>query len=731
MRRTLHAIAFAILLLFGSLPLVGAQSTPPGGQGELSYTDPKGDAGLFGLSPAVVGGAGQPTPATDPIDMVSFRLYGEDQEGLYMEIGVNGIKPNPPQTLEFGNYANFETTFRLDGTQMSYRLRMQVTSALARTPTGQAPMPASLCVSENVRGGGCNSQRVFATLDWDKSLMTAYLTKQSLMGQDPVGNAAPPANPPRLEVGSRVVEIRTAAYGGLFGGLFSDYMPNQGGQGPYVMQAKAANDRLRLRLHNEKADEGGRDPFQSAPINDFPTAAVSPGTTSLIQVAVENWNSGKRLINLSAQIVDSKDAAKWEARIVPTITVPGEDRRIVNLIVNLTGNVAHRESTLLRITARSLGFADEIGVMKLKLVAAVPPSPRSKDLFFHIGGQPASTTYFCFGCQQPSWLNTLEQDPLGTQDAGAGFTSQRSGGLQNVEFTRTFNLDAPLNEDLVLNTRDPITATLGFRSDLPFQGTAKIEISAGDVFIGQGEAPWTGQPSVQITLQPALEAERIPTGTLLTVRIGLATTQPGPGTFISLQDLRPEFVPKASKLSLPIVPDPKPRVKTAIPAGPAFLTLNLDGDAEEFVNPGKVRVFKLTVINEGVQEDLVGITLLKDPENWYVAVNPSESYRLKPGESASFGVLVKPPAGAKEGEQAHIQVNATSKADPSALVQAALTAIVTTGVEIDDESDNFTADDDTISHVEEAPHKKSPGLGVLAVAAVGALVVVVRRRREA
>jgi hypothetical protein len=448
-----------------------------------------------------------------------------------------------------------------------------------------------------------------------------------------------------------------------------------------------------------------------------------------VQVVIENQNAGKRLINVSAALVDPKDAAKWEVRIVRTITVPGSDSRIVNLVVNLSAGAEHRSSALVRVTARALGFADEIGVLKVRLIASVPPSHTKKDVFFHSSAQSGPTN-FCFGfCGYKQWLNTLEKDPVST--ASTVQMSQRSNGLQNVEFSTAFQLDTPIGTDMVLRTSDPITATLNFKSQVPVGGTAKLEMSAGDVFIGSGETPSTGNGAVQFSFIPLLEAERIKAGSVLVARITLASNQPGVA-FVQIGGAaRPEFVLDGSKITLPIIPDPSPKTKNAIPAGPAFLTLAVKGDAQEFVNPGKVKVFQVTVVNEGVQEDAVKIDTTKDPDRWYVVLNPGDTYRLKPGESATFGVLVKPPSGAKEGEQCHVLLNATSSADPTALAQASLTAIVTTGVDIQDESQNFTADEDTKAHANEVPAKKSPGLDTLGLlAAPLAALLMIRRRRD-
>src|SRR5688572_28670578 len=111
MRRILSSTTFALLIVLGSLPVSGAQGPTSSGSAELSYTDPKGDAGPYtpmGSTPS----AGVPTPLTDAVDLVSFRIFGEDQEALYIEIGVNQIKPSAGQAADFTE-VTYETQFRI------------------------------------------------------------------------------------------------------------------------------------------------------------------------------------------------------------------------------------------------------------------------------------------------------------------------------------------------------------------------------------------------------------------------------------------------------------------------------------------------------------------------------------------------------------------------------------------------------------------------------------------
>ena len=723
-------ILLASLFLASALPPMAAAQDPDPGQ-ELSFTDAAGDAGLFGVGPT---GA---VPPGDALDLLSFRLYGEDTEGLFVEIGVKDLKAIPNQIDTFGNApVVFETNFKVEGSNVQYFLTIfaPIPSAGA-PPTGTQPAPTNMCVTSGNRGG-CANQRAIGSINWDTSKLNIYVPKASLLGKDAVaGVDRQPAGLAGLLPGTRLTNFVVNARAN-FPYFNTDRMPDAGTKGPYILAHPAANDRIRLRLTNAVPTicPGG-----GGCVQDYPQVAVSPDSTALVQVSVENLNGNKRIIDLDAAPLE-KDAAKWEMRVLDKVTVPGSETRVVNLIVNVSRTAEHRESILARVTAKSLGFSDEIGSLRIRLVASIPPSPRAGDLFLHARSTQSSSVSICTGgiCGQGStlpWMNTLEKDPRGTGDAGIPMRQSSFGGLATeAEYLTVFRMDTPLNADLVLNPNDRVNGAVHFRTQYPMSGTVTIQLLSDTLTVGSGNAPYNANGPTTVSFAPLADAARVAAGTTLTARIILRA---GPTTIIGplTTQLNPQIVPQGSKITLPVIPDPTPK-NIAIPLGPAFLTLSPKNESEQFVNPDKIKVFQVTLVNEGVQEDLVTITpeiavegVQGDPD-WYMDLRPGSKYRLKPGDSATFGVMVRAPEKAAEGDQARIMLNATSSVDPGALAQAFLTAIVTRGVEMEDEGENYTVDEDTIEHYEVEADGGSPAPTLIMVVTALSLAALGRRSRR-
>ncbi|MBI2077196.1 MAG: hypothetical protein HYT80_02325 [Euryarchaeota archaeon] len=725
MRRVFISV-LAALLLCALPPPVGAQDPEPGQ--ELKFSDAAGDAGLFGV------GATGVAPTGDAVDLVSFRLYAEDFEGFVIEIGVKNVKavPSYPGDASALGYALVRAYWKVDASNVNYELRLWVPAVPPGTaPTGTEPIQSSFNVYTG-RGGG-SSQRAIGTVDWDKSLFVAFIPKASLLGKDPVGGVdSQPAGLPALLAGTRLVDFYVTSTLS-FPNNQGDRMPDSGVKGPYVLGHPAANDRVRVRVTNPQ--QPSCPGYQSGCIQDFLHVSVSPDSTALVQLTLENLNGNKRILDVKAEPLEKATQVKWEVRVLEKVTIPGSDARIINLIVNVSRNAEHGQSMLARVTARSLGFPDEIGALRVRLVASIPPSPNAKDLFFH--AKEGTNVQACFNqfCnQRPPWLNTLEKDPAATGDGGFPLRQNTLGLQPENEYSTQFRLDTPLNADLVLNPNDKIVAVLNFRTVTPIQGTVRVDVMSDQFGIGSGSAPYASSGPTTVSITPLADAARIPEGAAIFVRVVLRAS--GTVPFFFTTDLTPQFVPQGSKLTLPVIPDPNPKSK-AIPFGPAFITLAAKNSTEEFVNPGKVKVFQVTIVNEGVQEDVVTVKPEMEGEvangsrEWFIDLRPGSKYRLKSGESATFGLLVKPPAEAEEGDQARITLNATSGNDPAALAQLFLSAIVTRGVEIEDESENFTVDEETFEHYEFESHHDSPGVGAFAAAGIVVTAAFFVRRRRA
>jgi MYXO-CTERM domain-containing protein len=229
---------------------------------------------------------------------------------------------------------------------------------------------------------------------------------------------------------------------------------------------------------------------------------------------------------------------------------------------------------------------------------------------------------------------------------------------------------------------------------------------AGDLFIGEGnQVMKAGSEAVEVSFLPTLDATRIPAGSVLSYRVELTT----PISNAPSAAMRPTIAFKESQLQLPVIADPNATAGVAPSLGDAFLSLTVKGDREEFVNPSEARAFQLTVLNEGAIEDVVTLAAIVDGDGCRAEFKPGDKYRLAPGDSARFGVLVYAPVNPKEGAQCKVHVNATSRVDPSTVASRDLLVTITRGVDTPNDADNYTSNQDAASKLDvERGGKKSP-----------------------
>ncbi|HEX9816077.1 MAG TPA: hypothetical protein VGB18_03775 [Candidatus Thermoplasmatota archaeon] len=708
------SIFTTLVLVLSTIPFV----TPSSAQaaGDLAIEDRRGDVSAFGF-PTPVGIPA--SAATDNADLTSFRMYGEDIEGITIEIGVAELKPTPQQTGFFSG-GRFSVSFMLEGTEISYGATFYVypdgryDPVAGAQPSGTQRIPADfyICVPES----GCFNQRILGTVNWDESLITGYLPKGALAGREPVYDDAYPEGVPPIRAGSRLASIQVQAQGNL--GLY-DQMPDSGVAGPYILKVGVPNEKIGVSL--VQFDHGFSYSSNSVfgPVSDFPSASVTPGTPTLVQVRVANHNAAKRIINISAQLVDPADAAMWSVRVVNTLTIPGGDDRIINLIVNATDRVQHRDEALARVSARSLGFPDEIGSLRVRLVAAVPPTPTKNILYAHTADQTSGGISFCLGgCGLGSmWLNTLEDDPRAFDTQGSPMSF--STGLTSNRYYFDMTLDAQLTRDLVFDAAKLGKVTLVTQCNPCPQGELTLELQSDQGPIASGVAVFASTTEVELTML----TDRVARGSYIGLFGQMEST--GPPPFVD--GMNPKIVGGETQIQLPVIADPEAKVGQRIPLGPAFLTLSADNATGQFIAPGKSKVIAVTVVNEGIEEDVVNIALEHEPEHWSASVQPGDKFRLKAGESATFGILVSAPSNATEGEGVKVLINATSELDETALAQLGIEA--TASENALDEEEEFEVDEDTELALQEAP-PKSPGPGLVAFLAVAVALIVWRRRRN-
>lgn len=754
--RTLARLLPVAVLILGSLTL--APSTVSASE-PYTYSDDSGDVFVFGQSAPVPATS---VPPTAPFDLVELGITDEDETGMTFHLAVVDFQGAVTVPIINGGREAYSLYAVLDGSTINYRLTwFPRLPEAADAPTGIEPVDASFCVDVGEEGSGgpdeppeggsyygseCYYQNVEATVDWDTNRLSAYVTKSALMGLEPVDAVPPPAELPQVALGSRLSGIY-AESGRFFPVPMSDRLPNEGGiPEPYVFQTTSANLKIRLGLDQGEtavAPGEGEEPREYGYLGTEGAKSVgevsaTPGIPTLIALRVENTNAAKRIINLTASLLDG-DSGGWKFQIAPTIQVPGGDSRVVNLIVNATAGVAHRDQAIVLVRGQSLGFPDEVAATRLTVTASVPPGPDRQELHFHAAPETSDTftgtacaIFRCTGDE--AWMNTLATDAKGTLDDGVSFQDQRIFGPTAVQFLLWFPLDTPLPRDLLLDVETPIELQLGFSTPAEFPAQVAVDVyTTGSyklVATGQSSATISSSTPVELSFLPLRDSARISVDDeRLQLRLTVTVNTGGPGAAALGPDFK--FVPSSSMATFPFIPDPMATAVSVL-AGPAFITLAPGSDVEQFLNPGRTKIFNATVLNEGIQLDTVQLDIIHDNPKWSISVVPGSRFALPPGDGAKFALLVRAPEDAQENDQIRILINATSSLDPNVKAQLHLAAIVTKGMDIPDEADLYQADAESKSKVITRPDGgRAPGFeAVLILLAMTVGLLALRRRRQ-
>ncbi len=732
-----------LVLLLLILPLVTpAVEAQTKGAGDLSATDGSGDVSL---GPQAPGGfpPGMPSSVvTDYLDITELKVYQETVDGIRISVSLKDLE-KPAFTFS----SHFvEILFGSQGSPpVSYSLRWQQVYFTTSGPTDDNSTPEmapTFCFyAAPQQTGSCLRQRVVGWMDFETKSLVGFIPKASLLGSDPLSPEFQSPTPVSLGKGTRLSNFTVETYGDFW----SDRLPDTGEAGPYILQEATANERLRIRLYQNETAEP-MDPYAQyyayAPQpTDFPEVPIEPGAPFPIALEIQNLNGAKRLINLTFEFLAANQAAKWQVRLAPSLQVPGNETRVVSLIVNATDTVKHRDSTLIRVVGRSVGFPDELGSQTLKLVASVPPNPSDDTLYFHAiryqSGAPIDTCNDLgpfSGCSGGIYLNTVEDDPIATGDdvpASGSFSSIFSGTNGNFvqgSTTFQFTLEQALARDLVLDVNKDIIGEIQVGASQPFDGSLELQMRAGDLPIGGTSvaiAAADSQKPIPFTFLPLIDAARIPAGSLIGFQLRLSYSYVG--TSAALIADPPGIIPKGSFVTLPIIPDPLGNNVTI--GDNSLLSLTVKGDRDDFVNPGESRAFNVTLLNEGADTDNINITGYVDQGKCAIQIKPGQRFRLDGGDSARLGVLIRAHSEAKEGDRCQARVEAISETNPASRAVLLLEAIVTSGIDLEDDSENYTADAESAQKVQRDEPNGTPGAG-FAASLLAALGVLVSRRRR-
>lgn len=493
------------------------------------------------------------------------------------------------------------------------------------------------------------------------------------------------------------------------------------GSGRYQVQIAAGSGRLGIDVAED--------------VRDRTVFTAAPGQAQKIPLVIENKMDRKNLVNLTVQLTDGTGAILegWKAVLTPTVEVRANNTTQATLIVTPPTDAAHREAAQIQVVGRLLGFDDEVRLGRT-IMANVAPSAERSVLHFH-NADHARNINFCImalcnpdqarlGGYEEFFLNVLEDDPV-FDDGSTEAPLVRLADDGVVAY-----LDLPLSRELRLDPEGTIDLDIALSAAVEHDVEMEIDLFSwdGETYLGSSQRTVTvGQSADTHTFRiiPREEALTVPAGTTIVLAIetsmeaGFSFDGIGPGL---------SWAPDDSTLTFPLLPLPEPDVE--LTDGRALPTIQFrnQSEREEYVNPGKSRVYELALVNEGVEKDILEVRLDPDRTDWSLQVRPGTRFELEPGTSAPFAVVVTPPEDAEEGDILNLNLTAKSANDDKVRSTVTLKAIVTTNVEYTHEDYQEPTDEEKVEpYVEKA--EESP-LAVMPWVVVGMVVGLATARRR-
>jgi MYXO-CTERM domain-containing protein len=703
-------------------------------------------------------------------------VLGDDDLGMDVELAFLNLDP-ADRTADSTSAMVVHVTFKVQGASALYGIEYRFFGRnfygpLSTPPVGLVPIAPTFCIFTSGEAGsffwqnGCTRQDAEGVIDFANNKMIFRIPKASLLHRAPEPRESDPKPPPGalpslLTKGTLVHSWSAETQGsnelGLWSALafqFHDQVPDgTPATTGYAMAQYAANSQIRiLPPERPQGDGQAQVPQQNQLYSSAPRVgdvAILPGEPQAIAIRVQNTMEGKRLINLTASIIEPAGGQGWTARIAPGVEVPGRSTRAASLIVAADASLGHRSSAVIEIRGFSLGHEEERAALRLEVQVTVPPSPTHKTLRFHGAANQGSfscgTVPVPFFCYQwyTTWMNTLEDDPADTRPddrmASAGnWGFPPSNGEFNY-WSRLFLLDTKAPKPLQFEAGKPVTGTLEFQSRLSYPAELRVSLAlAGGDYCSPNYCSVTdtlGSSRQDVTVSTSRtpldfsfvvdpsKARVTPEQGTLAVRIELVGTQPVPPTYSGLEFF--EFLTSGSMVNLPLIPPPG-NDQTAT----SLIGLYPVGDSETLLNPGRTRVLNALVVNEGLEKDRIAVNLTADLGGWLTQVEPAQLYDLAPGQSVNLTLLVKAPDSASNGQIVNLTLNAASQTRKDARNSMHLQAMAIIGHDIPDEAGKYRISEDDRAKAVSEPGAKSPGLGFAAMVAVMLVGLLGLRRRR-
>jgi hypothetical protein len=651
------------------------------------------------------------------LDFTAFSV--DDTNALNLEIRMKnqaGFTDRKLDTAVIGVDAYHSFSFLMPGTQASPVFgNVQVFSYFDEPGAAQAQgmvYTVEFCAipSASVRYCGNPTALPFT---FEEGAIVIELPKTYLTRSGPLGSLFPQLAP-KIRAGDTLTQVTVLAYGHVMGytsiggetpNELRDYVPNDGAAPDFTFVHPSVTDDLEIK---------------------FTQVGVVAGEENIVGVEIKNLADRKRLLNLVVDVLEMD--GEWTIKTAPNVTVRAFD--VLNATLRITPPLAANgppPSVTFQLRAEVVTEPGVLAAVQASLVSTKPLARGEHRWYVHAGdirGSLARVPIELFSFRD-GWLTRVEQDATTKDDGGVPLFY--GGGTSGVDFIASLpTLDGIPNPAKL--TGQPATAHLRIDSPFPMEAVITSHLSTADRILAIGTTQASlqrGVNDVDVTmpLDPAALRLAPEDGQLkwdvVVHREGLE----GFGlAFASFVD-SPNLMPKESWLDLPLDRE------VVIPPDPDLpdVSLSASDDLDAFINPGRRTAFEWDLRNDhtGVVELELVVENLTRP--WDHSVAPASILRLKPGQSVSVAVLLDSPRDAKEGEICELRLVIREPDSGRVFAGGARRAIVTSGVEVENET--FELDEDGIAAMKQ-PEGKSPGLGVVGVLGLLAAAATVRTRRR-
>lgn len=692
------------LLLVAVLPAVSGQEPTTPSTEPWHREDPADD--LY-VRAAGTDSPGVPdTPLTKFLDIRKVEIDEPDGSTLVFRIrtegGFHNLSADSATTI-----GDVSVSFQVPGTTHTARVRSSVRVVGEGSEVKAFPSLVSGCLVNP----DYNQCWTYGFVPWrivDKALEVEF-PKSRLVSTGNNDRWGPKNLPERLTAGAELSKISALA---------SAYNPvSYGPQAPVSVHDKAPNSgewpTLRLRYPTSLPD---------LKVNVTGSGLLA-GEENLVKLTMSNLAARKRIVNLTADMA-SADQPGWIVSLTPTVTLGSQSQ--TTLILRVTPPATQRAQTVgtVRILARVMTEGGDSASLSLPFYASPPLVAGNARYYLHSVPSsyepPIDEVFGVWG-----GMSRLEQDP-GFEDRVSlrmGATSSLAASKFEVWLQSTDSIP-----NAVRFTGEPVKAH--FEITVPSPATVTAIFTLGSYYGGQAIAEGR-KPSVSLGATPTVvefDAVVPPSVKRMDESFGrlymrltlLAEDAASQGLQAGLL-VPPKVLPRKSWIQLPIereVPE------FAAPKGPRVVLAAAE-DVEDFVRPGRQRVFEFDLRNEEPTEQRPEVILENLTGPWAGEVLPSQRFRLGANESVRIGVAIRASEAAKEGDVGSLLLRVRGVDDQKTYFLQRLTVTATRGIEMENETFSLAPEDQRKLDVAAGGSSPLPGPVWLLLAA---LAIAWRRR---